>query len=79
MQFGSVVAIKLWVPTGFHLSLLNANGHVSNVKELFRTSTMPNRCNASFITLIPKVQNLLFMKDFMLLSLIYSTRSSSKF
>lgn len=40
------------------------------MNEFFLKGVIPQGCNASFITLIPKVQNSLFVKDFRPISLI---------
>lgn len=40
------------------------------VNKFFRTEVIPNGCNASFITLIPKIQNPILVKDFQSISLI---------
>lgn len=39
-------------------------------KNFFNTGILPNGCNASFITLIPKVSFPTFVKDFRPISLI---------
>lgn len=43
---------------------------VKYVQEFFNTGILPNGCNASFITLIPKVSFPTFVKDFRPISLI---------
>lgn len=40
------------------------------VNKFFQTGVIPNGCNASFITLIPKIQNPFLVKDFQPISLI---------